>query len=106
MTFILSRYLDEIPKPRDIFLKLGYITYYKSCQVSEFMSQTYNTDIEHDSAALMAQNGETKANGRKRVLIVGAGAAGYVSLVNSMPVLTETACLRLTIYQSIQINSM
>jgi shikimate 5-dehydrogenase len=42
------------------------------------MSQTYNTDIEHDSAALMAQNEETKANGRKRVLIVGAGAAGYV----------------------------
>ncbi|UZP46522.1 hypothetical protein NXS19_014334 [Fusarium pseudograminearum] len=41
------------------------------------MSQTYNTDIEHDSAALMAQNGETKTNdGRKRVLVVGAGAAG------------------------------
>jgi NADPH-dependent 2,4-dienoyl-CoA reductase/sulfur reductase-like enzyme len=43
------------------------------------MSQTFNTDIEHDSAAIMAQNGETKANnGRKRVLVVGAGAAGYV----------------------------
>jgi hypothetical protein len=44
------------------------------------MSQTaFNTDIENDSAALMPQNGERKANdGRKRVLIVGAGAAGYV----------------------------
>ena len=33
-----------------------------------------NTDVE----ALMAQNGESKGNARKRVLVVGAGAAGYV----------------------------
>ena len=38
------------------------------------MSQN-NTDVE----ALMAQNGESKGNARKRVLVVGAGAAGYVN---------------------------
>lgn len=71
------------------------------------MSQTYNTDIEHDSAALMAQNGETKANdGRKRVLIVGAGAAGYDLQIPFYEfVLTVAACLQLTIYHSIQTNS-
>ena len=38
----------------------------------------FNTDIEHDGAALMAQNGDKAKDGRKRVLVVGAGAAGYV----------------------------
>jgi hypothetical protein len=41
------------------------------------MSQEpFNTDIEHDSAALMAQNGDKSKDGRKKVLVVGAGAAG------------------------------
>jgi hypothetical protein len=44
------------------------------------MSQnSFDRDIERESASLMAQNGPNghkSADGRKRVLIVGAGAAG------------------------------
>lgn len=41
------------------------------------MSQEpFNTDLEHDGAGLMAQNGDKGRDGRKKVLVVGAGAAG------------------------------
>lgn len=41
------------------------------------MSQDgFNHDSEHDSARLMAHNGSKTTDGRKRVLVVGAGAAG------------------------------
>lgn len=64
----MKEYCFQFQEFLNIWLILGFMS----------MSQTaFNTDIEHDSAALMPQNGERKANdGRKRVLIVGAGAAG------------------------------
>ncbi|TRX92399.1 hypothetical protein FHL15_006785 [Xylaria flabelliformis] len=39
-------------------------------------SETYTRDIERESANTMPQNGNKVADGRKRVLVVGAGAAG------------------------------
>jgi hypothetical protein len=41
------------------------------------MSQErFNTDLEHDGAGLMAQSRDKGRDGRKKVLVVGAGAAG------------------------------
>lgn len=44
-------------------------------------SKNSNHDIERDTAGHMAQNGDKAKDGRKRVLVVGAGAAGYVLLL-------------------------
>lgn len=39
---------------------------------------SFDRGTKRDSAGSMAKNGDTANDGRKRVLVVGAGAAGYV----------------------------
>ena len=40
----------------------------------------FDRDSERNIASSMATNGDKTEDGRKRVLVVGAGAAGYVSM--------------------------
>ena len=43
-------------------------------------SNSFERDIEHDSSTKMAQKPLVKKDGRKKVLVIGAGAAGYDNL--------------------------
>lgn len=43
----------------------------------------FNRDIERDSVVTMVQNGDKAKDGPKKVLVVGAGAAGYVHTKSS-----------------------
>ena len=43
-------------------------------------SNSFERDIEHESSTKMAQKPLVKKDGRKKVLVIGAGAAGYGSL--------------------------
>ena len=44
-----------------------------------------NVDTERNTVDLMESNSDKAKDGRKRVLVVGAGAAGYVPLALILP---------------------
>ena len=75
-------------------------------------SSSFKADIERQSDEHpMAQNGYKAPDGRKKVLIVGAGAAGYGSSEPPYPPACQSnmwilVCLRHTTYRNTLTNSM